>query len=299
MTGTVDGLAEATVIPANPTIAVIWNTEKNVASRGVAYTERRREPVSWSKLPAWHAAVVAMQNSSRRDYNLVVLLSGLRRNDAASLRWEHVNTSSKAVTTRVWNTGRGRWEDYELPARMMVRPAPKGGAERSFAVPLSKQLVEILDKRRASNAELGRDDGGWVFAAVALKGDDERKEPCYICRDLGMPAHVAGSVVHISEPKEDSDVLVAPHRLRDTYTTALAALDPALSPFVVDVLTNHRPPRGSVTAGYINLASDDLRVAQQRVSDFLTSRFKEPSAEPERKAKSKRKTKPGSAPRVD
>src|SRR5438093_262188 len=76
--GTLDGLPTGAVFPANPTIAVVWNKEGGTDE----YVERRREPVPWSKLHTWKALVDGIKNPVRRDYNLVVLLTGLRRNDA-------------------------------------------------------------------------------------------------------------------------------------------------------------------------------------------------------------------------
>jgi integrase len=242
--------------------------------------------------------VVVPGSPVRRDYNLLVVLTGLRRTDAATLRWEHVNMTDKPVQSRVWNTSKGSWESVTLAARSMLRPNPKGGAKRAFTVPLSDEIIEVLERRREENAALHADDRGWVFPSVALKNDptdkdhaltdDERKArkvrrtACYACRELGQPPHAAGAVTHIAEPKEDDDVLVSPHRLRDTYTTALAQLDPPLSPYVIDVLTNHRPPRGSVTAGYIGTL--DLGDAQSRVSKLIASYFKHRD-EPTKKSK--------------
>jgi integrase len=268
--GTIDGLPEAYVFPANPTIAVQWITEKNAGA--ISFVERRGEPVPWTKLPAWNTAVNALENGVRRDYNLLVLFTGLRRNDAASLRWEHINMTKEPRASRVWNPAKKAWDTIELAGRSMLRPSPKGGRARSFIVPLSTEIIAILNRRRAENAQLHANDHGWVFPSIALKSDEDRKVPCYVCRDLGMPAHAAGAVVHISEPKEDGETLVAPHRLRDTYTTVLAQLDPPLSPYVIDVLTNHRAPRGSVTAGYIGAL--DLHEAQQRASTFLKAKLK-------------------------
>lgn len=173
------------------------------------------------------------------------------------MRWEHANLTDEQVESRVWNASKQSWEQVNLPARAMLRPMPKGGAKRAFCIPLSGEMIKILKARRSENKTLFEDDGGWVFPARASKDASECKHPCYLCPDLGLPAHAKGTVTHIAEPKGRSaknTALVAPHRLRDTYTSALAELkDPPLSPFVIDVLTNHRPPRGSATAGYIDL----------------------------------------------
>lgn len=270
--GTLDGVREGTVFPANPTIAVRWNSENEVSD----YVERRQEPIPWRELPAWRAAVDELgenrQNDRgelrhgspiRRDYNLLVLLTGLRRMDAATIRWEHSNLTRKTIPTKTWNKNQQRWIDIELPPRTLLRPNPKGGKVRAFTIPLGSECVKILERRKAENVN----DGGWAFPTDALKD-----KACALCAALGQPPHAVGGRVHLVEPKEGSEVLVSPHRLRDTYTTALADLkNPPLSPFVIDVLTNHRPPRGSVTARYIG--DLDLAGAQERVSRFLLAKM--------------------------
>jgi integrase len=228
-------------LPTNPTIAVLWNKE-----------HRRQEPIIWDKLPAWRTAVDAIVNGVRRDFNLLVIFTGLRRVDAATIRWEHL----------------------DLDRRTLRRPSPKGGKARAFTLPLSTVCLEILVRRRVENRfEFPDGDGGWVFPSTSTKD-----KACADCAALGVGAHVAGGISHLVEPKEyrkdkaAPSAVVSPHRLRDTYTTALAEI-PNVSPYVIDVLTNHRPPRGSVTAGYINISDEHLADCQERVSIFLLGKM--------------------------
>jgi integrase len=144
------------------------------------------------------------------------------------------------------------------------RPNPKGGKERAFTIPLSSECVRILQRRKIENrVSFASGDGGWVFPTRALKD-----KSCALCTALGQGGHVAGSVVHLIEGKqqqldkktgERKQIVPSPHRLRDTYTSALVEVG-GISPFVIDVLTNHRPPRGSVTAGYVDLSIDHAAV---------------------------------------
>ena len=224
----------------------------------------------WSELPGWFAKVSKLEpildNTGKRigersgvrgDYNLIVLLTGLRKMDAATIRWEHL----------------------DLEEGTLRRPNPKGGTERAFTIPVSSECLRIFERRRRENRTAFLDgDGGWVFPTRALKAKE-----CYLCTELGLPKeHVAGGVVHLIEGKQQHvlvpnkapvNIIPTPHRLRDTYTTALVEVG-GISPFAIDVLTNHRPPRGSVTAGYVDLSMEHLAECQERVSAFLMERIK-------------------------
>ncbi|MBL9014860.1 MAG: integrase family protein [Myxococcales bacterium] len=253
-------------LPANPTIAVHWNKER-----------RRQEPIPWANLPEWLKTVnsiepiivsgkrIGARPGIRGDYQVFLLLTGLRRMDAATVRWEHV----------------------DLEEGKLHRPNPKGGKERAFTIPLSSECVRILERRRSDNRVVFADgDGGWVFPTRALK-----EKPCALCDALGQEPHAAGAVVHLIEGKQQrrskgevKRILPSPHRLRDTYTSALVEVG-GISPFVIDVLTNHRPPRGSVTAGYIDLSMDHLAECQERVTEFLLTRMSPRSTPTKRRRK--------------
>jgi integrase len=251
-------LAKEQELPICPTIAVHWNKE-----------HRRQEPIPWSELPGWYAKIsvlepiikdgrrVGVRPGVRGDYHLLTLLTGLRKMDAATVRWEHL----------------------DLEAGTLRRPNPKGGAERAFTIPISRECVKLFERRRRENKEKFPDgDGGWVFPTRAIKD-----KPCYLCAELGIgERHAPGAVVHLVEGKEQhvneytgepENVIPTPHRLRDTYTTALAEVG-GISPFAIDVLTNHRPPRGTVTAGYVDLSMEYLAECQERVSRFIMDRMK-------------------------
>lgn len=249
-------LKEHDNLSASPTIGVYWNKE-----------HRRQEPVPWSKLPDTWTLIHKLENGVRRDYYVTLLLTGLRKMDAATIRWEHLNTTDEPRASKVWHQVKERWEEVELPPMSLLRPNPKGGADRAFFVPLSTELVAVLERRRRENVTIVGTDDGWCFPAETWK-----EGACHECAALGQPEHARGRHTHLIEPREEG--IASPHRLRDTYTTALAALVPALSPFVIDVLTNHRPPRGSVTAGYVNLPIGDLRDAQARVTAYLLDKTK-------------------------
>jgi integrase len=206
-----DALAVDETLPANPCVALRkrWFREY-----------RRQEPVA--DLRGWWLDVQKMENPIRRCFQMVVLTTGLRSEDARTIRWEHI--------------------DFERAT--LTRPRPKGGEDRAFTVPLSNFTMGLLRHLRRQ-IEILYPKAPWVFPSV---GRDRQ-------------------IIHMKSPREWRLGLPSPHRLRDTYTSACH--EAGLSPYDIDVLTNHRPPTGNVTAGYIRQSDDHLRHCQEKVTARL------------------------------
>lgn len=130
-----------------------------------------------------------------------------------------------------------RWEHIDQDEAVLVPPNPKAGKERAFKIPLSSECLELLARRRTDNRNVFPDgDAGWVFPTRSIKA-----KACALCDALGMPAHDKGTVVHVIEGKQQKynpeteeieRILPSPHRLRDTYTSALVEVG-GISPFVI------------------------------------------------------------------
>ena len=94
-------------------------------------------------LSAFYKAVMALPNDIVRDYVLVLLFCGLRRREAASLRWK---------------------EDIDLPGRIIHIAADDTKPGRKLDLPMSDFVCDLLVARRA----LG--DAKYVFPATSRAG---------------------------------------------------------------------------------------------------------------------------------
>jgi integrase len=103
---------------------------------------RRERHVSADQLPAFHRAVLELENEVARDFILLLLWSGLRREEAAGLRWSEV----------------------DLTAEVIRLPSLRTKARRKLDVPLSDVVLRLLKARRA----LG--DAEFVFPARSRSG---------------------------------------------------------------------------------------------------------------------------------
>ena len=60
--------------------------------------ERRQTFIKSHDLAAWYDGVQKLQNETLRDYLLLLILSSLRRQEAAQLMWQHVDLTAKTFT---------------------------------------------------------------------------------------------------------------------------------------------------------------------------------------------------------
>ncbi len=166
----------------NPVIGVVKFPEK-----------RRKAAIPSNSVAAWYKEVMAMANPIRRDYLRFVLLTGLRRTSATVVEWDHVN----------------------LKARTLLIPNPKGGEERAFLLPLSDELIALLEARQTcETTKTFFPKSKWLFPANSKSG-------------------------HITEPKENLDVKFTIHGLRNTFAsiaTSAERVNDFAPPFVMNLL---------------------------------------------------------------
>lgn len=86
-------------LPTNPVAAL---------KRRWFMVERRQRSVKLDRLAAFHASVLKLENKVLADYIMLLLYTGLRRREAATLTWEHVDFAEKTLTIEKERTKNGR-----------------------------------------------------------------------------------------------------------------------------------------------------------------------------------------------
>ena len=124
-------------LPANPVIGLStlneWFKE-----------DPRTNTIKPAQLKIWLAAVGRLANDVQRDYLLLLLFTGLRRNEAAAIKWEDVDFEEASL---------------RIPITKNKKP---------LDLPLSTYLIALLTARKARYG-----DKGWVFPAKSTSGHIE------------------------------------------------------------------------------------------------------------------------------
>lgn len=106
----------------------------------------RTRSVRADELARFYDTICALPNRVAADYLTLLLFTGLRRREAAALRWEEIDFATRTIRL----------------------PAARAKSGRKLDLPMSSFVRDLLIARR----NLG-DDGGWVFPANARSGHIE------------------------------------------------------------------------------------------------------------------------------
>lgn len=202
----------------NPVDSVDWNKE-----------HRRNTAMGIKDLPDWFSELAILENPIRREFHLLTLLSASRPGALKHAQVRHL----------------------DLARRVLHIPSPKGGEDRAFDIPLSRQMIQSFMRLiRFGQARHPIESRTWLFPADSNAG-------------------------HIVETKENRESLSKwGNDLRQTYRT-IATVARA-NTVDAKLLMNHAIP--GVNEGYITrdkLVEDHLRATQQQISDAIFAAIKD------------------------
>ena len=160
-------------------------------SRAWYRVERRQTLIKAQDLAAWFTGVTALPSETLRDYLLLVILTGLRKNEAAKLKWADVDLNGKTLTVRDTQNH----SDHTLP--------------------LSDFLFELLNRRKAGAASEyvfpGSGVGGYIVeprkmmakvteaSGVPFTVHDLRRTFITIAESLDIPAYALKRLLNHSD----------------------------------------------------------------------------------------------------
>ena len=109
--------------------------------------ERRQTFIKSHDLAAWYDGVQTLQNETLRDYLLLLILSGLPRQEAAQLMWHHVDLTAKTFTV----TDTKNHESHTLPLTDYLYELMKSRSEsriNEYVFPGTGAAGHIIEPRK-------------------------------------------------------------------------------------------------------------------------------------------------------
>ena len=228
---------------------------------------RRKTAIRKDLLPAWFDAVEKLDNPHIRDYLILCLLTGLRRNEAAGLKWTRVDLKLKTLTIEETETKnhdehnlplsdylyrllRDRWQnrhnEYVFPG------AKRHGQFIGHLIEPKKAVSQIIRKLAIHELrELGE-----------LTAEEER----YVAGEILNERVKQRTEGKIADVVKDRKLHFMIHDLRRTFLSIAESLD--IPHYALKQLANHKDG-GDVTAGYLVRSVDRLREPMQRITDRI------------------------------
>ena len=173
----------------------------------------------------------------------LLMLTGCRRNEVVTLRWEHTGMRLNEVLPL-------RWRCVDLAELVFRVEETKMGAP--LELPITRQLATILKRRLADGGAAPGTSGDWVFPSILP----------------GALGHIADLSHLYGRIGEAGGTRFWYHGLRNVFIT-VAERDLLLPHALTRRLVNHAPPN-DVTEGYAaDWTIGQLREPAQRIADRI------------------------------
>lgn len=206
--------------------------------------ERRRTFIKPHLLSPWYNAVLELKNPVVCNHLLLLVFTGLRKNEALGLKWANVDMQDRSFT--ITNTKNGL--PHTLPMSGFIY-----------------QLFEHMQKYRSNE---------YVFPGIAegshLK--DPRRNFVHVTDHTCLALNNVSTSKELEAKRlEDPDSVIpgiefTQHDLRRTFITVAESLD--ISYAALKRLLNHSDGN-DVTGGYLQITTDRLREPMERISTKL------------------------------
>lgn len=202
--------------------------------------KRRQTKIDIKDLPKWFKAVNKLHQSradtiaeSVKYYLLLLLFTGLRREEAMPLIWAEFKSKDKEIAKKQ--------STIDLEKKLLHIPDPKNRQEHWL--PLPEYICERLEVYKQKTKSK------YVFPNA--KNTNHMKEPRKT----------------ILQVVASSGVLFTSHDLRRTFATIAESLD--ISAYALKRLLNHKIINSDVTAGYIVTDVERLRAPIEKIAHYI------------------------------
>ena len=233
------------LIPLNPVLVL-------TQTRAWYPKKRRRTVISRAQLPAWYKAVLGLRTQLKdpdkpekgldreavlvSDYLLLLLFTGLRRNEGASLRFDNVDFIDRTMTI----------------------PDTKNG--EPLTLPLSDFLVELLERR------LNETPGAFVFPGGGKRGHliEPKRQVKRVIDESGVPFmlhDLRRTFITVAESLDLSHYAIkrlVNHKISGDVTAG----------YVVHDLRRLREPMQRISEQIISIVESDEKLTPLRIAEY-------------------------------
>ncbi len=226
-------------IPANP-------VRRLSQARQWYKTERRRTFIKPHELKPWYDAVMLIDNVVIRDYLLLIIFTGLRKQEGLQLTWADVDMRDKTFT--------------------VPKAIAKNG--RPHTLPMSNFLFKLFEQLQS------RKTNEYIFPGTGEAGHlvEPKKQMIFVERVTLLSMNDISNMEELNRRVDEEPDEIIPgikfclHDLRRTFITVAESLDIPYA--ALKRLLNHSDGN-DVTGGYLQITTDRLREPMERISAKL------------------------------